>query len=138
MAIVITSLDSLEKRYNVLEENIVSLRKSLQHWQIWEAEYEGFREEISRLGETPTFHQLVGVLNCVSLHACFQYLTKLNQEELSEDFGGSLFNEKGSSRVLLTGLILLIFIQQKSRPSLAAAKHDSVTKRKFSAYYQDV
>jgi unconventional prefoldin RPB5 interactor 1 len=30
----------------LLEDNIAKMRKSLQYWQIWEAEYEGLKEEI--------------------------------------------------------------------------------------------
>jgi unconventional prefoldin RPB5 interactor 1 len=36
----------LERHRQLLEDNIAKLRKSLQHWQTWEAEYEGFKEEI--------------------------------------------------------------------------------------------
>lgn len=36
----------LERHRQILEENIAKLRKALQHWQTWEAEYEGLKEEI--------------------------------------------------------------------------------------------
>ncbi|KAE8447032.1 hypothetical protein EG329_011167 [Mollisiaceae sp. DMI_Dod_QoI] len=36
----------LERHRRLLEENIEKLRKSLRHWQMWEAEYEGLKEEI--------------------------------------------------------------------------------------------
>jgi len=36
----------LERHRQLLEENIEKLRKSLRHWQMWEAEYEGLKEEI--------------------------------------------------------------------------------------------
>lgn len=42
-----------------LKENISKLQKSLQHWQTWEVEYEGLREEISGLGDGHSHEQLV-------------------------------------------------------------------------------
>lgn len=39
----------VERQRTELEENIRKLRKSLQHWQSWEIEYEGLREEIASL-----------------------------------------------------------------------------------------
>jgi unconventional prefoldin RPB5 interactor 1 len=36
----------LERHRQLLEENIEKLRKLLRHWQTWEAEYEGLKEEI--------------------------------------------------------------------------------------------
>jgi len=36
----------LEKHRQLLELNIEKLEKSLRHWQTWEAEYEGLKEEI--------------------------------------------------------------------------------------------
>ncbi|TVY76030.1 hypothetical protein LSUE1_G008137 [Lachnellula suecica] len=45
----------LERHRQLLEENIEKLRKSLRHWQTWEAEYEGLKEEI--LGKQPPPNQ---------------------------------------------------------------------------------
>ena len=39
-------LDQLENRRLQLEENVAKLRKSLQHWRTWDAEYEGLKEEL--------------------------------------------------------------------------------------------
>ena len=39
----------IELQRKELEQNISKLRKSLQHWQTWEIEYEGLREEIASL-----------------------------------------------------------------------------------------
>lgn len=36
----------LEQQRLALEENLHKLRQSLKHWQLWEAEYEGLKEEI--------------------------------------------------------------------------------------------
>lgn len=45
-----------------LEENVAKLQKSLQHWQTWEAEYEGFKEELLALGDECTDADLVTTL----------------------------------------------------------------------------
>jgi unconventional prefoldin RPB5 interactor 1 len=44
-----SGLLQVEAQRRELEENIGKLRKSLQHWQSWEIEYEGLREEIASL-----------------------------------------------------------------------------------------
>ncbi|OJD36596.1 udp-galactose transporter like protein [Diplodia corticola] len=46
-------LDDLESHRLRLEEQIARLRKSLQHWQTWDAEYEGLKEEIQGFKKTP-------------------------------------------------------------------------------------
>lgn len=51
----------LEKHRQLLEDNIAKLRKSLQHWQLWEAEYEGFKEEILAASPPPNREQLVAI-----------------------------------------------------------------------------
>ena len=43
------SLADLEKRRLQLEQNVAKLRKSLRHWQQWEVEYEGMKEELLSL-----------------------------------------------------------------------------------------
>ena len=53
------SVIDLERHRLQLEKNISKLQKSLQHWQTWEAEYEGLKEEISGLGNRHTLEQLV-------------------------------------------------------------------------------
>ncbi|UNI23446.1 hypothetical protein JDV02_009263 [Purpureocillium takamizusanense] len=40
------SLDNVERHRLQLEENISQLRKALQHWQTWDAEYEALKEEV--------------------------------------------------------------------------------------------
>ena len=44
-----TVIAQVERQCTELEEHINKLRKSLQHWQTWEIEYEGLREEIAGL-----------------------------------------------------------------------------------------
>lgn len=53
------SLTSLEQQRELLERNVAQLQKSLQYWQTWEAEYEGLREEIQRVGKRATNTDLV-------------------------------------------------------------------------------
>ena len=40
---------ALEEQRARLEENVEKLRKSLQHWQTWDAEYEGLKEDLYAL-----------------------------------------------------------------------------------------
>jgi unconventional prefoldin RPB5 interactor 1 len=51
----------LERHRQMLEENIEKLQKSLRHWQTWEAEYEGLKEEILAADPTPNRQQLVAL-----------------------------------------------------------------------------
>ena len=53
----------LEHRRKQLEDALAHLRKSLQHWQTWEAEYEGLKEEILGLGNDPSVPDIVTILN---------------------------------------------------------------------------
>lgn len=41
-------LDQLETRRLELETNVAKLRKSLQYWRTWDAEYEGLKEELTQ------------------------------------------------------------------------------------------
>lgn len=50
----------LERHRQLLEENIEKLRKALQHWQTWEAEYEGLKEDILAVEPTDR-EQLVAI-----------------------------------------------------------------------------
>jgi unconventional prefoldin RPB5 interactor 1 len=51
----------LERHRQLLEENVEKLRKSLRHWQLWEAEYEGLKEEILAAKQTPNQEQLSAI-----------------------------------------------------------------------------
>ena len=53
------SLADLEKYRLRLEQNVAKLRASLRHWQTWEIEYEGMKEEILELGEVHSSSDLV-------------------------------------------------------------------------------
>ena len=53
------SLADLEKYRRQLEINVAKLQASLHHWQTWEIEYEGMKEEILELGEIHSCSDLV-------------------------------------------------------------------------------
>ncbi|KAF6227164.1 hypothetical protein HO133_008606 [Letharia lupina] len=55
------SLADLEKYRLQLEQNIAKLRASLRHWQTWEIEYEGMKEEILELGEVHSCSDLENI-----------------------------------------------------------------------------
>ena len=56
---VTDSLADLERYRHELERNITKLRASLRHWQTWEIEYEGMKEEILELDEVHSSSDLV-------------------------------------------------------------------------------
>ena len=53
------SFADLERNRLRLEDNVAKLRKPLQYWQTWEAEYEGMKEEIEGLDDQHTDTELV-------------------------------------------------------------------------------
>ena len=53
------TLADLERYRLQLEQNVTKLRASLRHWQTWEIEYEGMKEEILELGEVHSCSDLV-------------------------------------------------------------------------------
>ena len=61
------SLVDLEKYRLQLEQNVIKLQASLRHWQTWEIEYEGMKEEILELGEVHSCSDLVYDITAVSL-----------------------------------------------------------------------
>ncbi|KAJ5860966.1 uncharacterized protein N7529_008276 [Penicillium soppii] len=73
------NLDALEEQRLALEENILQLEKSLYHWRIWEAEYDGVREEISNLKDDASTHDFLAV---------------------ALEFGGTLVDEKEMHAIL--------------------------------------
>lgn len=81
----------LETRRLELEENVAKLRKSLQHWRTWDAEYEGLKEELS------SGVNVQSETDCVSntYHDFTDLLANNKQARISEKFGGELVNEKG-------------------------------------------
>ena len=72
---------ALEQQRQTLEESLQVLRQSLKHWQLWEAEYEGLKEEIVSAGD----------------EVDAEGLTKI-----ATTYGGDLVNEKETRE--LTGL----------------------------------
>lgn len=55
------SFAELERYRLQLEDSVAKLGRSLRHWQTWEVEYEGMKEEIHRLGENHTHEDLVRI-----------------------------------------------------------------------------
>jgi unconventional prefoldin RPB5 interactor 1 len=53
------NLRDRERAPNHIEQHVQNLRKSLQHWQNWEAEYEGLQEEINGFKGEPNTADLV-------------------------------------------------------------------------------
>ena len=64
----------LEQQRLALEESLHKLRQSLKHWQLWEAEYEGLKEEI------------IGITS--------ENATSLQLENVAKTYEGDLVNEK--------------------------------------------
>lgn len=54
------ALQDLERHRLLLETQITQLRKALQTWQLWSAEYEGLKEEIEALS-SPTNENLLAI-----------------------------------------------------------------------------
>lgn len=54
------SFVDLERHRLQLEENVAKLQASLQHWQAWEIEYEGMKEDLLGLGDGYSQDDLVG------------------------------------------------------------------------------
>ena len=55
-----SALQDLERHRLLLETQITQLRKALQTWQLWSAEYEGLKEEIESLS-SPTSEDLLAI-----------------------------------------------------------------------------
>ena len=76
------SLVDLERHRLRLEENLGRLRLALKHWQTWEAEYEGLREEILDAG----------------VHASRADLVRLTVSQRHEGNGSGLILCSGNNR----------------------------------------
>lgn len=49
------SLQNLDRLRSQLESNIATLRKSLQHWQTWDLEYDTLKEKLQHMkGGSPS------------------------------------------------------------------------------------
>ncbi|KAL7812963.1 Prefoldin subunit domain-containing protein [Trichoderma aethiopicum] len=71
------SFSDLEKHRLRLEETVNSLRKALQHWQTWDAEYEALKEEVEAVSAADELHRI---------HADFDG-ELLKDKELDDVFG---------------------------------------------------
>ncbi|KIW04471.1 uncharacterized protein PV09_04731 [Verruconis gallopava] len=56
-----SDLDNLERLRQNLEENISKLKTSLRHWQTWEFEYSGLKEELERPEEEPSVEKMLEI-----------------------------------------------------------------------------
>jgi unconventional prefoldin RPB5 interactor 1 len=56
-----SGLDNLEELRQKLETNITKLRKALSYWQTWEAEHEGFKEELEELKENASGKEMYDI-----------------------------------------------------------------------------
>ncbi|RDW73435.1 hypothetical protein BP6252_07342 [Coleophoma cylindrospora] len=76
------SFMDLERHRQLLQDNIDKLRTTLRHWQTWEAEYEGLKEELLSAGPSPSINQLRSLAE--------GYEGELvNQKEVQEIVGGT-------------------------------------------------
>ncbi|CAG8960423.1 hypothetical protein HYFRA_00008141 [Hymenoscyphus fraxineus] len=83
----------LERHRKRLEENVEELRKSLRHWQTWEAEYEGLKEEILAVNPAPDATQLLEIAR--------NYEGELvNQKEMAELLGSTSNTPRTSARIV--------------------------------------
>ncbi|KAI9841334.1 MAG: hypothetical protein M1837_000767 [Sclerophora amabilis] len=92
------SLIDLDRRRSRFEANIGELRKALQHWQCWEAEYEGLKEEVSALGSNASSREIAAV---------------------GSNFGATILDEKDVQRNVRT-----IENQLQSAEGKLASMHD--------------
>lgn len=53
------TLDELERRRLELEENVQKLRQSLYNWRLWEAEYDGLKDEVKTLHHDSTQAEII-------------------------------------------------------------------------------
>lgn len=58
----VANLEQVEEQRLSLEENTAKLRKALQHWRQWDAEYEGLKEELLALDSGASHDDMVGLL----------------------------------------------------------------------------
>jgi unconventional prefoldin RPB5 interactor 1 len=93
MAAVRDSFIDLEKRRRQLEQNVTELRGLLQHWQTWEAEYEGLKEELEGLGSTASRQEIQAVTEDYEA-------TLLNAKEISQLVKDDKGNDRDARQIL--------------------------------------
>ena len=85
--------EEVEKQRLDLEEHIVKLRKALRHWQTWEIEYEGLREEIGGLPNESKPETIVQVAR--------EFQAELvNDKEIQHIVGGQPGPPRNQSQIL--------------------------------------
>ena len=63
-----SALQGVEQQRHELEANVAKLQKALYHWRTWDAEYEGLKEELQKLSETPSSEEIVPKLSTLVLY----------------------------------------------------------------------
>jgi len=84
-----SDLDQIELQRQRLEESVAKLRKSLQHWRTWDAEYEGLKEELA-VSNSRTEEDCVSSVSSFTLEC-----TNDSQIRISEQLEGELVNKQG-------------------------------------------
>lgn len=81
-----SGLAKIDQQLAALEENISRLKASLRHWETWEIDYEGLREEFAKLDDNCTDEEFLASAK------------DFNAEALDEKEIKSLVQTSGSSR----------------------------------------
>lgn len=81
----------IDKLRHQLDEDITKTKALLKHWQTWEAEYEGFKEELEELGEHVTMEAMV----CEATSVISFTLTH-DQTASAERFDGVFLTKEGT------------------------------------------
>lgn len=73
-------MSDLERHRAQLEQNVEKLRKALRHWQVWDYEHEGLKEELQALGNPASKDELKRI------HDTYE-ADLLTEKELNDLFG---------------------------------------------------
>src|SRR6266511_1936100 len=105
MASIRDPLRDLELRRLQLEEQISKLRKSLRHWQTWDAEYEGLKEELGNLSNDSSRKDILNVGKEFGG-------TLVNKAEIESLIGSASLNRSKTQVVSLLAR-RIVYVQQK-------------------------
>ena len=88
----LSALDKVEKQRAELEDQVAKLRTALRHWQTWEIEYEGLKEEILLQPKTSSSEEL--------FKAARDFKAELvNDDEIRSLLGQSLSTPRSQTQV---------------------------------------
>lgn len=88
-----SGLQQVERQRQELEANIHKLRKSLQHWQTSEIEYEGLREEIASLPDGSSTDDILAIARDFRADL-------VDDKELQSIIGGDRGNVRNQSQIV--------------------------------------